>query len=241
LPPPFVFFRLPGNPFYPLKRIMGHRGLSQLDDGNRKGLATLSLTAAMPEDDRTLLLGIMQGDRAAFALAMERYSHMVYSLANGILGDQADAEDVSQEVFLRLYQATSRLRADGSLRHWLARTCVNCCWDELRRRTRRGRARGASVLELLPSASPDPDQVTLGREFADAVRACLLQLPPRQRAVFALKHFAGLTIKEIAQLLGCAPGTVKSHLSRAVGALRDAVPVEPDQKGSRRFSDESLP
>jgi RNA polymerase sigma-70 factor (ECF subfamily) len=220
---------------------MADRLSSQNEEGKKEGPATLSSRVAMPDDERTLLLGVRQGDRAAFALTMDRYTDMVYSLAYGILGDQADAEDVSQEVFLRLSKGAARLSADGSLRHWLCRTCVNCCLDELRRRARRRTLRGASLLESLPSASPDPGQVALGREFADAVAACLLKLPPRQRAVFALKHFAGLTINEIAKLLGCAPGTVKSHLSRAVVALRDAVPVGPDEIVSRRFSDESLP
>jgi RNA polymerase sigma-70 factor, ECF subfamily len=178
----------------------------------------------MPEDERTLLRELMRGDGQALGRAMDRHLRLVYSLAYGMLGNHTDAEDICQEVFLRLQQSTHRLKADGSLRLWLYKTCTNCCLDELRRRSRRPALGLEGALDLASSTTPGPESAAADHDFANQVAACLLRLPPRQRAVFALRHFGGLTTSEIAKQLGCARGTVKCHLSRALAGLRDMLP-----------------
>jgi len=181
---------------------------------------------ALPETEQALIRDLVAGEDQALARAMDLYLRRVYALALGMLGNHADAEDLCQEVFLRLHQSARRLKPEGSLRPWLYRTCVNCCLDELRRRAHRPAPGLAETLELRPAAAPGPDEVAAERQFADQVAACLARLPPRQRAVFVLRHFGGMTTPEIARALGCAPGTVKCHLSRALASVRERLAAE---------------
>jgi len=90
-----------------------------------------------PPEERYLLQRLRQGDGEALALIMDRWVGTVHALALGMLGSHADAEDVCQEVFLRLHRARGRVREDMPLRLWLGRTCVHCCLDARRARTRR--------------------------------------------------------------------------------------------------------
>jgi RNA polymerase sigma-70 factor (ECF subfamily) len=209
-------------------------------DRNWKASGVASSRGAMLED-KCLLHKLRQGGGEALALAMDGFLGMVHSLALGMLGSDADAEDVCQEVFLRLHRASGRLREGTPLRLWLCRTCLNCCRDELRRQARRAALPSDALLDSLPSDSADPEEVAGEHEFFDRVAGCLRRLPPRQRAVFAMKHWTGLTIQEISKVLGCAPGTVKCHLSRAVVALWDAMSGEWGQVAGERSSNEPLP
>ena len=176
------------------------------------------------ENEQSLFCDLARGDGRAFATLMERYLNMVYSIACGMLGNHADAEDVCQEVFLRLHRRAATLTSHHSLRLWLYRTCLNCCLDELRRRSRRPVLSSGAGMELIESGVQGPEQLAANRGFDSQVISCLLQLPPRQRAVFTLRHFVGLTIAEISATLGCAPGTVKCHLSRSLAAIREMLP-----------------
>ena len=184
-------------------------------------------TLAMIETEQALIRALAAGDGQALGRAMDLYLRAVYAVAHGMLGNHADAEDICQEVFLRLHQSARRLDPERPLRPWLYKTCVNCCLDELRRRAHRPRA-GLEALELRPTPVLGPEQVATERQFKEQVAACLLRLPPRQRAVFVLRHLGGMDTPEIARALGCAPGTVKSHLARALVSLRWMLPKEPE-------------
>jgi RNA polymerase sigma-70 factor (ECF subfamily) len=182
-----------------------------------------------PEDERALLRALARGERAALGRAMDQHLGLVYSLAYGMLGNHADADDLCSEVFLRLQQSAPRISPDGSLHLWLYKTCLNCCIDELRRRARRPGPDLEGAFERLAASAPGPEELATDHDFTSRVAACLLRLPPRQRAVFTLRHFGGLTTSEIAKYLGCARGTVKSHLSRALAGLREMLPAEPEE------------
>jgi len=177
----------------------------------------------MSQSEESLLRGIKRGDSQAFAVAMDYYMDMIYSLAYSMLGNPQDAEDACQEVFLRLHRAASRLRANSSLSSWLYRSCINYCVDESRRRSRRPVTSASKESAVAQSELDGPVQLAANEEWNRYVANCLLQLSPRQRAVFALRHFQGLTIREIAKVLDCAPGTVKSHLSRAIAGLKEML------------------
>ncbi len=103
----------------------------------------------MSQSEESLLRGIKRGDSQAFAVAMDRYMDMIYSLAYSMLGDPQDAEDACQEVFLRLHGAASRLRANSSLPSWLYRSCINYCVDESRRRYERNICGKRNCLQVL--------------------------------------------------------------------------------------------
>ncbi len=177
----------------------------------------------MSRSEESLLRGLKRGDSQAFAVAMDCYMDMIYSLAYSMLGNPQDAEDACQEVFLRLHHAAPGLRANSPLSSWLYRSCINYCLDESRRRLRQPVTSAGKESAVAQSELDDPVQLAANEEWNRYVANCLLQLSPRQRAVFALRHFQGLTIGEIAKVLDCAAGTVKSHLSRAIASLREIL------------------
>ncbi|MBE9566496.1 MAG: sigma-70 family RNA polymerase sigma factor [Proteobacteria bacterium] len=166
-----------------------------------------------------LLAGLKRGEEAAFRHVVEGELDGIYALALGILGREADAEDACQEVLLKLLRFAPRLSPSTSLRAWLRRVCLNYCLDQCRRRRPALQAEPAAYVSL-ESSSPAPQRCAEEAELREVLREALAQLPERQRAAFVLRHFEGCAIKEIAETLGCAEGTAKTHLSRAVSRLR---------------------
>jgi len=166
-----------------------------------------------------LLAGLRRGEDGAFRQVVEAEIDGLYALALGVLGNNEDAEDACQEVLLKLLRFAPRLSPGTSLRAWLRRVCLNHCLDQCRRR------RPIRPVELVESASlRNPSAMPQHRaeeaELRSALRRALAQLSERQRVVFVLRHFGGCPLKEIAEQLQCAEGTVKVHLSRAVSKLR---------------------
>jgi RNA polymerase sigma-70 factor (ECF subfamily) len=170
-----------------------------------------------------VLAGLRRGDEDAFRQVASTELGGLYAIALGILGNRDDAEDACQEVFIRLHRAARRLPPATSLRAWLRRVCINWCLDEVRRRNRRGSL--LRCAEHGPAAGPlaDPESAIEDSQFRQAIRRALLELSPRQRAIFVLRHVLGCRIREIGQTLGCADGTVKVQLSRATRKLRELL------------------
>jgi len=167
-----------------------------------------------------LLLALQRGEDDAFRRIADTELDGLYLLAYRILGNRTDAEDVCQEVLTKLYQSARTLRSGTVLRAWLRRVCVNCCLN-MRRRSR-SRAHPdpyAEISDDMPSGD-DTDETVADHAFRAAVRDALEQLSPRQRATFVLRHFQECSVKETADILGCAEGTVKVQFSRAVLRLR---------------------
>lgn len=153
------------------------------------------------------------GDRDAFRHLFKAYKDRVYSLALYTLnGDTAAAEDVSQEVFVRVYQNIAKFRREAGLGTWIYRMTANACIDELRRRKR------CAPWSEVPVRST-PCSAIENVEIAAAVRSALTQLAPEQRAAVLLKYFDERSYKEMSTILGCSKGTVASRLSRALRAL----------------------
>jgi len=154
---------------------------------------------------------------------------LLEAIARGIVGDNATAQDVVQEVFLRLIASRQRLRAtDGrELRAWLVTVTRNACRDELRRRSRHHEDPVADVPE-----TPDPDQdpASAADQFNEDLRAGLARLPEPQRAVLVLRHVAGLDGRELGRALGRSRGAAYALLARAERSLRStlAEPSNPD-------------
>jgi RNA polymerase sigma-70 factor (ECF subfamily) len=170
-------------------------------------------------DPDELLAALKRGDNGAFREVAEAEIDGLYTLALGILGSREDAEDACQEVFLKLLRFAPRLSPGTSLRAWLRRVCLNHCLDQCRRRRPRRRA---ELLESAGTASQPatPQERAEESELQSAVQRALMDLTERQRIVFVLRHFTGCPVKEIAEQLQCAEGSVKAHLSRAVSKLR---------------------
>ena len=183
--------------------------------------------------DETLCRRIAARDDAAFDLLVARYQGRAYRLAWSLLRNAEDARDVSQDAFIRVWEAAERFRGDARFSTWFYRILVNRCLDH----KRRGRwwtrlvardddpAADVSVVERQPAPGPDAgDQVSATQTMArlwDAVQ----RLSPQQRAAVILHAQEQLSVAEIADVLRVAEPTVRVHLHRAVAALRkDLVP-----------------
>ena len=175
--------------------------------------------------EHDLIARFRSGDSRAFDRIVEIHVDRVFALAVELLGSRQDAEDVTQEVLIKLWRHLPRLRTAATLRPWLYRVCVNQCNDW--RRWRRRRAATSQALDSSnPQAATDPTAPMAAANLRRKVRAALAGLPHQQRMAFTLRHFADLSVAQIAETLRCAPATVRVHLSRATSRLRDALSEE---------------
>jgi len=164
-----------------------------------------------------------QGDREAFRLLFETYKDRVYSIAvysSG--GDTVLADDVTQQIFLKLFTAIGQFRGDSEFTTWLYRLVVNACMDE-RRRRRRLLPFGEFFAMKHPSVKRPPEKQYGKTEVATAVRLAIAKLKPKFRLPILLKYVEGLSYEEIAQVIGCSKGTVASRLNRGHGQLAKAL------------------
>lgn len=150
--------------------------------------------------------------------AIGRWGPMVLRLATSRMGNAADAEDVYQTVFLRLFQSRMRFRDEEHQKAWLLRVTSNCCNDAHRAPWRRRRA---SIDETSPEEWERPAEVEPAVDGElDRLEAALARLTGRQRAAVHLHYYEGYSTDEIALITGERPATVRSHLHRARKALR---------------------
>ena len=164
------------------------------------------------------------GDFAAWMAAGQR---RIFHLALRMLGDADEADTATQDTFFKAYRALREQAAppDDPAR-WLTRIAVNTCLDRLRsRRLQFWRRRPAQedeevILAMAASASPDSEDQLFARQIGARLAQALERLSPRQRAVFALRHYEDKSLEEIGAILGLDVGTVKAHMARAVAKLR---------------------
>jgi len=182
-------------------------------------------------DDAELMEALGRGEIQALERLYDRYSALVFSVSLRVLHDAQLAEDVVQEVFLRLWrQPASFDPGRGRFISWLMSVTRNRALDELRRVSRRNRSEDQEEDESNPLdgvASADRmDDPALGaelREQREAVRAAMTRLPPEQRRAIELAYFSGLTQAEISDVTGDPLGTVKTRIRLGMRKLRDAL------------------
>jgi RNA polymerase sigma-70 factor, ECF subfamily len=184
------------------------------------------MRAPEADADAELMLRFREGDEAAFVRLVESHRKRVLNLAYRFLGDRAEAEDIAQEVFVRVYQARDRYRPDARFSTWLHQIAVNLCLNEARRRRRRplwpwsgSDDEGLAIPD--PADSPEDELET--QALGEAVRRALAALPEKQRMAVILHRYEGLSYEAIAQVLGCSVGAVDGLLSRAKGTLRGSL------------------
>jgi len=159
------------------------------------------------------------GDRAAFQLLFETYKDKVFSIAvYSIGGDRSVADDVTQQIFLKLFTAIRQFRGDSEFTTWLYRLVVNACLDE-RRRRRRLLPWGETVAMRNPGEKKPQEKQYARLEVAEAVRGAIAELKPKFRLPILLKYIEGLSYEEIASVMGCSKGTVASRLNRGHSQL----------------------
>jgi RNA polymerase sigma-70 factor, ECF subfamily len=169
--------------------------------------------------DGAVIEACRQGDREAFQLLFETYRDKVFSIAvYAADGDRAVADDVTQQIFLKLFTAIRQFRGDSEFTTWLYRLVVNACVDE-RRRRRRWLPWGETMATKI-STEKRPQERQFDRlEVSEAVRGAIAELKPKFRLPILLKYIEGLSYEEIALVMNCSKGTVASRLNRGHSQL----------------------
>ena len=192
--------------------------------------ARLPQTAPLDTGDTELVRRALARDGAAVRAIMQANNRKLYRLARGILRNDAEAEDVVQEAYVRAFTHLESFRGDSSLSTWLSRIAMNEALGRLRRQ------RPAVDLDALPpgkleaeiiqfplAASEDPEKSMAQREIQAVVEHAVDELPEAFRLVFITRVIEGMNVEETAEILGLKPETVKSRLHRARTMLRDIV------------------
>ena len=186
-------------------------------------------------EEHSLVRKAQAGDRLAFEELVRRYDRDVLRLALNLVHKREDARDIYQESFMRVYRNLHRFRFECSFYTWLYRITTNVALDYLRRRTSH-REDQAPVLEDAEggtydffdrqpetSASSNPEKQVLGQELGAKIQEAMKRLSPRERTVFEMKHYQGLRLRAIGDLLGTSEETVKNSLFRATRKLRESL------------------
>jgi RNA polymerase sigma-70 factor, ECF subfamily len=177
--------------------------------------------------DADLIARAASGDAAAFQALVERHRSMVYRVAYQFAGNHHDAEDIAQEVFIKVYRSLDRFRQDAQLSSWMYRIVMNACIDHRRRHSPAAAAPFGEEAERkmlnTPEEAPGPEDRAYAGELGQVLEAEIGRLPHGQRIVFVMRHHQGLKLCEIAEALNLAEGTVKRQLHAAVHRLRAAL------------------
>ena len=183
----------------------------------------------MQPGDEQLVALARNGNHKAFEELVERHKQKAYRIAFDFSRDREEAKDLSQEAFLRAYTHLGNFDGRSAFYTWFYRILVNICLDYKRRKQRTATEEFNENVENqleathVPQRPPAPDQMVLAGQLSRKVSDALEALPPKQRTAFILKNNQGLSIKEIAEMMQTAEGTVKVHLHRAVTALRHSL------------------
>ncbi len=170
--------------------------------------------------DAELMLRVVAGDRAAFASLFDQHHRGVAQFAFRFVGDRARAEELTQDIFVKLYRNAGRYRPSAKFTTYLYRVAANHCLNEVRRGEYRVKHVSTACEEDEPLQTPAPeahrpDHQLAARELESAVGQALAALSPRERTAFTLCRFEGMTYRDIAQVLQASEAAVKSLIHRA--------------------------
>ncbi|HVM72364.1 MAG TPA: sigma-70 family RNA polymerase sigma factor [Anaerolineales bacterium] len=170
-------------------------------------------------DERDLAQRAARGDREAFGGLVKEHQAGVYNVAYRMLGETHEAEDATQETFLRAYRAISSLDSTRPAGPWLKKIAVNVCLNRLKHRGTLGLGDEIAV----PAPDPGPEAQVLQQEQNRQIRAALMRLPPHYRAAIELRHFQELSYAEMAETLHRPLSDIKSDLFRARKMLAEIL------------------
>jgi RNA polymerase sigma-70 factor (ECF subfamily) len=173
-------------------------------------------------DEQHLILRVREGDQQAFRVLMERHMRQAYNVAYGFVNDHDLAKDVTQEAFVRAYEAIPAFRGEAGFGTWLYRIVTNLSMNHLRQR--RSRQRHEMGLDESTMVPPQPDGgPARSQELREHIERVLHELPTLQRAVVILRHFDGLSTRQVSEILRVSEGTVKTHLFRGLKKMRERL------------------
>ncbi len=186
----------------------------------------------LPRDEE-LIVQHLQGERDAFPILFKRYKNRVFLLVRGFFPNREKAEEVFQEVFLKVLERLDSFDSAGSFKSWFLTLCRNHCIDRIRQQSRRPEVPESEFRNreedyptpIERSADPElgADRKAYDRELAGLLDRALAKLPEEQRETFLLKERGALTFEEIAEISGVSINTVKSRMRYALESLRRAL------------------
>lgn len=174
-----------------------------------------SLSAS--ERDEILIEKIKEGDQDAFKKLYDKYKFQIFSLIQKMLRNSIYQEDALQEVFIRVYKYLNKFRKESALQTWLYKITLNVCRSFLKKDKKTVLLEDSKEMNF---GIQEPDEDKILKEF---IIKAVNSLPHKQKEVFILKHFDGLKISEISEIIGSKEGTVKAHLFRAIKNLQEKL------------------
>jgi RNA polymerase sigma-70 factor (ECF subfamily) len=168
-----------------------------------------------PGDDKDLVERLRAGEPRAFEDLVRRYQHRVFGVALRMLDNRTEAEDIAQDVFLRVHRSIGAFRGEAKLSTWLYGIASNLCLNRLTSAERKRVRHDDEAVMQAPSDAPDATATMEHAEIQAALRQAINELPDERRIVIVLRDLEGLAYEEIALALGLEPGTVRSRLHRA--------------------------
>lgn len=182
----------------------------------------------MTDNEQVLVDRFCGGDSTAFHELVGRYKKKIYYLAYDITGDHHEAEDISQEVFMKMFRSLKTFRRDAKMSSWLYQITVNASIDSIRKKSSKPQ-RSIEEFDQLNireqiggslSSSLDPQKSAESSQIQRQISEALQNITPKERTVFVMRHYNDLKLNEIAEILNITIGTVKSLLFRAIRKLR---------------------
>lgn len=182
------------------------------------------------DSDHQLVKRTLRGDNQAFEELVHTYQNKVYTLAYRYMGNEDDAYDMSQEAFIKAFRSLRSYKGDASFGTWIYRITTNVCLDELRHRKRRvvplsldeplATKDGSELERDVADSSLAVDKIYEQKEFSQHIQLLLDEMKPEHKSVIVLRDMMDLSYEEIAVVLECSIGTVKSRISRARNILQ---------------------
>ena len=185
------------------------------------------------ETDQQLVERVQAGDKRAFDLLVLKYQHKIFGLISRYVQDSHEVQDVAQEAFIKAYRALPRFRGDSAFYTWLYRIAINTAKNHLVSRARRPPERDVEVedAEYFDTGSAlrdteNPENSLMGEELKAVVNNAIRELPDDLRSAVTLREFDGLSYEDIADIMDCPVGTVRSRIFRARDAIDKQVQAQ---------------
>lgn len=173
-----------------------------------------------PKKDLELIEEFRQGDNAGFNELVRRYQEKVYWIARRVVGSHEDADDVVQDVFIRVYDALKEFRAESGFYTWLYRITVNVALNALRKKRIKEFVRYEEVEETLEGDADGTDAGLLRKEYESILEKAIERLPPKQKAVFMMRYYDEMSYEEMAGILDKSVGGLKANYFHALKKIQ---------------------
>ncbi|AUS98714.1 RNA polymerase subunit sigma-24 [Clostridium thermosuccinogenes] len=185
----------------------------------------------MSDREKDLLKKARNGDIEAFEQLIEDYQKRVFNIALRMIGNYDDANELAQEVFIRIFKSIKDFKEESSLSTWIYRITTNVCLDEIRKRKNKNvvsldeevKLEEGDLQRQVEDTRPTPDVIAEKNEVRKLVKDAIMSLPEEQRTVIILRDIQGFSYEEIAKIMKCPEGTVKSRINRSRQILRDRL------------------